>query len=234
MTLLLVVVLAWSAFMCGGFLKVQLDENYQYYIYGNGRYTGYVELKEETRYMLSKCHLFGHGEEYYEYPDALAESDQNFELLSEEEQQAQMERDRVRIFLRFRSDWILPVLSYTYGFWITLVFTAIGITWCIGAVGSFRKLNQWWEKILYGVCALVITEHIILPLLGGYGVVACLVPHPFSMDWELSITVLTPQLGVMFGLLHTSKSKQRNEDDRKKGNAEHAESSEETMTETII
>lgn len=206
LVLFLVVVFAWSALMICMFGGMQFDARFQEDTYGNGWYLSWVNLKEETQYMLSKCHLFGHGDPYYQYPDELIDPEVFIiDDLSQEVQNAMMERDRVRIFRHFRWDMILPVLSYTYGFWITILFAVITAVWCISAVAAFRKLNAWWEKALYAVCGLLIAEQLILPLLGGLGIVACLIPHPFSMDWQATILTVTPQLGIMAALIPLPK-----------------------------
>ena len=118
-----------------------------------------------------------------------------------------MERDRVRVFRHYRWNRILPVLSYTYGFWVTILFGVITIGWCLSAIASFRKLNTWWEKAAYGICSILIAVQLICPLLGGLGVVACLIPHPFSMDWRMTLFAVIPQLGIMFALMRTSHPK---------------------------
>ena len=67
----LIIVFAWSAFMIVMFADVQFDDYYQDETYGNGWYFGWANRKEEAQYMLSKCHLFGHGDAYYQYSDDL-------------------------------------------------------------------------------------------------------------------------------------------------------------------
>ena len=202
----LILVFAWSVFMIIMFADLQFDDYYQDETYGNGWYFGWVNRKEETRYLLSKCHLFGHGDAYYQYPDELIDPEVwIIDDLPEDIQNAMMERDRARVFSHFRWDMILPVLSYIYGLWITILFAVITAAWCISAVLPFRKLNMWWEKILYTACGLLIAEQMILPLLGGMGIVACLIPHPFSVDWQVTILTVTPQLGIMFALIKSGR-----------------------------
>ena len=187
---------------------VQFDDYYQDETYGNGWYFGWANRKEEAQYMLSKCRLFGHGDAYYQYPDELIDPEVwIIDDLPQDVQSAMMERDRVRLFRHFRWDMILPVLSYIYGFWVTILFAVITAAWCVLAVLSFRKLNVWWEKILYAVCGILIAEQMIFPLLGGLGIIACLTPHPFSMDWQVTLIAVTPQLGIMFALIKSSSLK---------------------------
>ena len=208
LTVFLIIIFAWSVFMNFMFADVQFDDYYQREPYGNGWYFGWANRKEEAQYMLSKCHLFGQGDAYYEYPDDLI--DPNVWIIDDlpvDVQNAMKERDRAEIFLHFRWDMLLPVLAYTYGFWITILFAAITIAWCVSAIAAFRKLNVWWEKILYAVCGALIAEQMIFPLLGGLGIIACLTPHPFSMDWEVTLLTVIPQLSVMFALLNSSHPK---------------------------
>lgn len=202
----LIIVFAWSAFMIVMFADVQFDDYYQDETYGNGWYFGWANRKEEAQYMLSKCHLFGHGDAYYQYPDELIDPEVwVIDDLPQDVQNAMMERDRSKIFRHFRWDMLLPVLAYTYGFWITLLFALITVGWCVAAIGAFKKLNAWWEKIVYAVCGVLIAEQMIFPLLGGLGIIACLTPHPFSMDWQVTLIAVIPQLSVMLTLLKTSR-----------------------------
>lgn len=159
--------------------------------------------------MLSKCHLFGHGDAYYQYPDDLIDPEVwIIDDLPQDVQNAMMERDRAEIFRHFRWDLLLPVLSYIYGFWITVLFAVITVGWFMAAIGAFRKLNAWWEKILYAVCGVLIAEQMIFPLLGGLGIIACLTPHPFSMDWQVTLLTVIPQISVMLALLKSSRPPQ--------------------------
>lgn len=205
LNILLIIVLLWSALCIVAFTIYQFDRSSQQDTYGNGWYLSWVDLKEETQYMLSKCHLFGHGDAYYQYPDDLIDPDVYIiDDLPQDVQEAIMERDRVGVFRHYRWDRILPVLSYTYGFWVTILFGVITIGWCLSAIASFRKLNTWWEKAAYGICSILIAVQLIYPLLGGLGVVACLIPHPFSMDWRMTLLDVIPQLGIIFALMKTS------------------------------
>lgn len=202
----LIVVFVWSVFMIVAFANLQFGDYYQNEPYGNGWYFGWANRKEEARYMLSKCHLFGRGDAYYQHPDELINPEvYNIDDLPQEVQNAMTERDRAKIFRHFRWDMILPVLAYTYGFWITILFAAITVGWCMAAVGTFKKLNAWWEKILHAVCGVLIAEQMIFPLLGGFGILACLTPHPFSMDWQVTLLAVVPQLSVMLALLKSSR-----------------------------
>lgn len=210
LTVLLIIVLVWSVFLIGAFAVLQFDEYYQSEPYGNGWYFAWANRTEEVRYMLSKCHLFGHGDAYYQYPDELIDPEVwIIDDLPQDIQNAMMERDRAEIFQHFRWDMLLPVLSYTYGFWITLLFAMITIGWCITAMAAFGKLNVWWEKILYVACGVLVTEQMILPLLGGLGIIACLTPHPFSMDWQVTLLAVIPQLSVMFVLINPNRVKKK-------------------------
>lgn len=206
--IILIAVLVWSAFMAVMFVDIQFDADYQKTVYGNGWYIDWADLKEEVQHMLSKCHLFGHGDAYYQYPDALIDPKVwIIDDLPQNVQNAMMERDRAKIFRHYRWDMILPVLSYIYGFWITILFAVITVAWCIAAIGAYRKINIWWEKILYAVCGILIAVQMIFPLLGGLGIIACLTPHPFSMDWQVTLIAVTPQLGIMFALIKSSNLK---------------------------
>ena len=83
----------------------------------------------------------------------------------------------------------------------------ITVGWCVAAIGAFKRLNVWCEKILYAVCGVLVAEQMIFPLLGGLGIIACLTPHPFSMDWQVTLMAVIPQLSVMFLLLEPSYSR---------------------------
>lgn len=206
--ILLIVVLVCSVLCIALYTIYQFHEQAQYHTFGNGWYLAWVDLKEETQHMLSKCHLFGHGEAYFQYPDDIIDPDEYlFDDLPGDVQEAILERGRANIFMIFRWDKILPVLSYTYGFWVTILFAVIAVIWCICAIGSFRKLNAWWEKAAFGICGTTITLQLIFPLLGGLGMLACLIPHPFSMDWTSTLLAVIPQLVVMHALLKTSHPK---------------------------
>lgn len=224
LAVLLVVMFGWTMFVAPQLLEIQFDPLSQEDAYGNGWYIAWADVKEEVRYMLSKCHLFGHGDAYYQYSEDLAVPNvYNIDELSFEAREATMERDRAEIFRNFRFNATLPVLSYTYGFWVTILFAGLTITWCVAATVSFRKLNLWWEKVLYAVCGVVIAEQLVFPLLGGLGIVACLLPHPFAPEWRITVTSVTPQLGIMFAMLKSSKPKVAVKVDTYEGNvvAEH-------------
>lgn len=206
LAVLLVAMFGWTVFVAAQLIEIQFDPRSQEAVYGNGWYRAWADLKEETRYMLSKCHPFGHGDIYYQYSEDLVVSDvYNIENLPFEAREATMERDRAEIFRNFRFNATLPVLSYTYGFWFTILFAGLTIAWCIAAIVSFRKLNVWWERVLYAVCGLVIAEQLVFPLLGGLGIVACLLPHPFALEWRITVTSVTPQLGIMFAMLKSNR-----------------------------
>ena len=111
---LLVIIFAWSVFMIVMFADVQFDDYYQDETYGNGWYFGWASRKEEAQYMLSKCHLFGHGDAYYQYSDDLIDPEVwIIDDLPQDVQNAMMERDRAEIFRHFRWDLLLPVY-HTY------------------------------------------------------------------------------------------------------------------------
>lgn len=203
LTVFLILVFVWSAFYVVVCANMLFDERFKTETYGNGSYVAEADRKEEVQHMLSKCRLFGHGDAYYQYPEELIDPEQwIIKDLPQEVQNAIMERDRAKIFQRFRWDMLLPVLSYIYGYWITILFAVITAGWCICAVLSFRKLNLWWEKALYAVCGLLIAEQLIFPLLCGMGIAAVTLPHPFSLNWKVTLAILIPQLSVMFALVN--------------------------------
>ena len=99
LTIVLIIILAWSPWMIWGFVYVQFDSYYQDEVYGNGWYIGWANLKEEVQYMLSKCRLFGHGEAYFWYLDELIDpAVRILDDLPQDVQNAMMERDRAKIF----------------------------------------------------------------------------------------------------------------------------------------
>lgn len=55
------------------------------------------------------------------------------------------------------------------------------------------------------LCGVLIAEQLIIPLLGGLGIVACLIPHPFSMDWQVTLLTVTPQLGIMIARIKSNR-----------------------------
>lgn len=191
--------------MAGMVIYMQFEDSFQNEPYGNGWYFARVNRKEEAQYMLSKCHLLGHGDGYYQYPQELIDPEVwVIDDLPQDVQNAMMERERAKVFRHFRWDMILPVLSYQYGFWITILFGVITALWCITAIKAFVTLHLWWQKALFLVCGVMVAEQMLFPLLGGMGILSCRIPHPFSMDWQMTLWAIIPQLSVMFVLLKSS------------------------------
>ena len=201
------IILMWTLFIGYVYLAYQMDEFSRQVYYGDGSYLSVTEQSEEVRYMVSKSHLFGHGDPYYTYPDELAAVGKAAER-TEEMQAAVEERDRAKeVFWHFHCEVMLPVLSYIYGLWINVLYSFIVLAWCVGAVGSFVLVQGWKQKILYGVCAALFCIQLGSAVLGSFGVTAALIPPPFSLEWEADLMSVALQLGIMLGLLGAGKKK---------------------------
>ena len=149
----------------------------------------YTEInpKVDVMYMFQSSRLFGEGDKYYIYPENTAEN-----YLK-------------AVFGEYRMHRMLPALSYHYGLWIDWLFAVITVLWCsIAAIVSFQ-VYRWWEKVTYLVCYVIIALQLILPLLGAFGIINDWGSHPFSANWLWNMTLVAPQLGIMFALVKTSR-----------------------------
>lgn len=201
------IILIWTIFIGYFYVAYQMDEDSRQVYYGNGSYLAITEQSEEIRHMISKSQFGGHGDPYYAYPDGMVGEGDAVEN-AEEIQAAVEERDRAEeAFWHFRGEVILPVLSYTYGLWINVLYSCIALAWCVGAVGSLALVHGWGQKLLYGVCTAVLCIQLGSVVLGSFGLIAALIPPPFSLEWEADLMSVTPQLGIMFGLLCSRKVK---------------------------
>lgn len=201
------IILMWTLFIGYVYVAYQIDEFSRQVYYGDGSYLSVTEQSEEVRYMVSKSHFWGHGDPYYTYQDELATVGKAAER-AEDMQAAVEERDRAKeVFWHFHCELMLPVLSYIYGLWINVLYSFIALAWCVGAVGSVALVHGWQRKILYGVCAAMLCIQLGSVVPGSFGVTAAMIPPPFSLEWEADLMSVTPQLGIMFGLLEVGKKK---------------------------
>lgn len=205
-SLLLIAVVLWTILFGMVIAYLQMEDD-QFVVYGAGWLYAWAYPEDETQYMLTKSHLFGHGDSYYEYPEALTESYTRGQTdLPVEAWHAFEERDRAEaVFRDYRTNRMLPVLSYTYGLWVSFLFAALAVGWCVAAMIALFLVHRWWEKLVYLLCFCLIAAQLILPLLGSFGMISSWIPHPFSLNWRVNVTAIAPQLGVMAGLVKVSR-----------------------------
>lgn len=183
------IVLLWTLLIGCFYISYQLDPENRYVFYGDGSYLAVAEQSAEVRYMISKCHLFQKGEPYFEHLDPSVSC-----ITSE------MMDKATEVFWNYRGEMLLPVLSYTYGLWVIILYAILVLCWCIGVVKSFSRVKGKKSQFLYGGCVIVLTIHLIGSLLGGLGFTIALIPPLFSMEWELDLLNVAPQVGVMLAL----------------------------------
>ena len=203
LSLLLGVTILWTVFSGWVIADSHLQEN-QFIVY---KIYAWTYPKEEVRNLLAKSALTGEGDEYYTYPvEIMTGYERDQDDLPVDVIFAFDERDRAEVVFRsYRKHRTLPVLSYQYGLWVDYLFGAITVAWCIIAGFVSFQVYRWWEKVTYLICYAIIALQLILPLLGAFGIINDWISIPFSAQWLLNMTLVAPQLGIMFALVKMSR-----------------------------
>lgn len=117
-----------------------------------------------------------------------------------------MDKETIRAyhtFVRWRSETLLPVLTYCFGKWVGLLYSLLAPLWLIGACVGSTAVKGRRKKILYGSCMSLVGIQLLLTLLDYYSVACWDMPVVFSTaDWTAMIPIATIQLTVMWFLVH--------------------------------
>lgn len=171
-------------------------------IYEKGNISWYVSRSEEIQRMQSKSVWFGRGEQYYTYPEYLYEEadDVISDVMDKEQTKAYF------AFVRWRSEVLLPVLTYCFGKWVKLLYFTIVPLWFMGAIIGFTAVKGKGRKSLYGSCMCLVGIQLLLTILDCYGMVTWPMPLLFSTaDWTAMIPIVVIQLTVMSFLIKISQ-----------------------------
>lgn len=198
-----IILLIWTILMTVICSWYQIEEVGDIIYYGNGWYLSITEQTEEVKYLISKCHFIGKGDTYYNYPDEMALTSESSEYEQDEKVSAAVqERDKAEaVFGNFRMDLLLPVLSYQYGLWMNYLYVFIVLAWSIGAVGTFFNIQGRIKRLFYIICGIEVLFILGSVAAGSFGMIPFIVSHPFATDWLFNLVCLSPQLGIMFGVL---------------------------------
>ena len=200
---LAVILAIWNIFMTVFCIAACADQDDMAPIYEGGDVAWYVSRSEEIRYMRSKSVWFGRGDHYYTYPEYL-----QYKNLKEPVSEV-MDRETSRAyhaFVRWRSETLLPVLSYCFGKWVGLLYSLLVPLWLIGACISLSAVKGNGRKFLYGGCMSLVGMQLLLTLLDYYGIACWDMPVVFSTaDWTAMIPVATIQLTVMWFLIRENR-----------------------------
>lgn len=136
---------------------------------------------EEIQRIHSKSVWFGRGDHYYTYPDYK-------NLLREHNVDSELNRkvtdiEHTRAYFGFgcwRNETLLPVLTYCFGKWVGVLYTAIVLLWFIGSSAGFARVKGIGGKILYGNCMSLVGIQLAMTLMDYYGIAACPMPLVFS------------------------------------------------------
>lgn len=163
---------------------------------------GRVDQQEEVQYMLGKSRIIGHGIRYFEYSDAVVRGfDPDREDFPETARRAFDERARAEaVFGEYREVRTLPVLSYSYGLWVSGLYALLAGAWCVVA-GVVSLLVHGKERVAYIICYLTITVQLVLLLLGAFGLL--------YVEVSVSGIMVSAQVGIMTALVKTSRPRHR-------------------------
>lgn len=192
-----VMILLWTILvnvMCNWFQMKEFGET------SYDKECGTIEQSKEVKHLISKCHFIGKGDRYYNYPDEIAEG----KIVYKEEmiQEARIERDKAEIvFGSYRRNLLLPVLSYQYGLWVNYLYLLIVLIWKISAIGAFWGIQGKIEKIFFAVCGIEIFSILAITGVSSLGLIPFPLSHPFATNWFFNLVCLSPQLGIMLGIL---------------------------------
>ena len=199
---LAVILAIWNIFMTIVCIATCIDKDDRAAIYEGGDVSWYVSRSEEIQYMRSKSVWLGRGDHYYTYPEFL----QRENLMGAKETVCEvMDKETSRAyhaFVRWRSETLLPVLTYCFGKWVGLLYSLLAPLWLIGACVGSAAVKGRRKKILYGSCMSLVTIQLLLTLLDYYGIACWDMPVVFSTaDWTAMIPVATIQLTTMWFLI---------------------------------
>lgn len=169
--------------------------------------TQYVSRSEEIQRIQSKSVWFGRGDHYYTYPDhenLLREHHEDAELIWEV---TDVEQTRAYFgFGRWRSETLLPILTYCFGKWIGVLYFVIVLFWLVGSSVGFVAVKGKCRRVLYGTCMSLVGIQLVLTLLDYYGIATWSMPVVFSTaDWTAMIPIATIQLTVMWFLIRADQ-----------------------------
>lgn len=101
----------------------------------------------------------------------------------------------------FIRDSLLPVLSYQYGLRVNYLYLLIVLVWRISAMGAFLSIQNRIEKIFFAVCGIEILSILVITAVSSFGLIPFPLSHPFAANWSFNLVCLSPQLGIMLGIL---------------------------------
>lgn len=194
-----VVILLWIFLLGLGIAILAEEEN----VYDNHLH------KMATISLLELAKPFGKGDPCYEYPDPVLDGyEKGQEGLPQEVRQAFWERGQAAYYFRdYNGSRMLPVLSYSYGLWVNWLFVAMSVLWCVSGAVEWIRLHRLWEKLLYIIPYGVIGLQMVYALLGAFGKSETWLHYPFSGNWLNNVLIVAPMLGILFGLIRSSKPK---------------------------
>lgn len=195
---LAVILAIWNILMTIVCIATCIDKDDCAPIYEGGDVSWYVSRSEEIQYMRSKSVWFGRGDHYYTYPECL----QRENLMGAKETVREvMDKETSRAyhaFVRWRSETLLPVLTYCFGKWVGLLYLLLVPLWFIGAFAGFTSVKGKGKKTLYGSCMSLVGIQLLLTLLDYHSFACWDMPVVFSTaDWTAMIPIATIQLTVM-------------------------------------
>lgn len=201
--ILAVILAVWNAFMTIACIMISIDTDDLHPIYEGSDIAWYASRSEEIQRMRTKSVLFGRGDHYYTYPDHDSYYLENY--IEDEEILEVVKKEHIRAycaFVRWRSETLLPVLSYCFGKWIAILYFTIALFWLTGATVCLITVKGSGRKLLYGSCASLVGVQVILTLLDYYGITYWDMPVVFSTaDWTAMIPITTLQLTTMLFLI---------------------------------
>lgn len=212
--ILAVILAAWNAFMTIACIMISIDTDDLHPIYEGSDIAWYASRSEEIQRMRSKSVLFGRGDHYYTYPDHESLKHENY-IEENEEIHEVVEKEHTRAycaFVRWRSETLLPVLSYCFGKWIAILYFIIALFWLTGATACLITVKGSGRKLLYGSCASLVGVQVLLTLLDYYGITRWTMPVVFSTaDWTAMIpVVILPLTTMLFLVLDKTNTSQSN------------------------
>lgn len=215
---LAVILVIWNIFMTIACIASCVNREDPAPVYDGGDIAWYVSRSEEIQYMRSKSVWFGPGDHYYTYPEFL----QRENLTGADETVREvMDRETTRAyhtFVRWRSETLLPVLTYCFGKWVGLLFSLLVPFWFIGALAGSTAVKGNGKKALYGSCLSLVGIQLLLTLLDYYGIACWDMPVVFSTaDWTAMIPVATIQLTAMWFLIKENRITNEHNDSHSEG-----------------
>lgn len=122
---LAVILAIFNIFMATACIAASIDTDDLHPIYEGSDVAWYASRSEEIQRMQSKSVWFGRGNHYYTYPELLLrENYREADAITREV----MDKEQTRAycaFVRWRSETLLPVLTYCYGKWVGFLYSGI-------------------------------------------------------------------------------------------------------------